>query len=556
MYAGSFVRSDNLARLRSGHFDVVVVGGGVTGAGVALDAAARGLSVALVDKGDWASGTSSKSSKMVHGGLRYLQNGDVHLVYEALRERQRLMRNAPHLVSVLPFLIPMFAKDGVIHPKLARALGSVMWMYDLTGGARIGKLHRRISAAESMEHMPTLRSGRVAASYLYYDAQADDARLTMTIARTAALRFGAVCVNHCPVIDVVRDGDRVRGVVVDADGDPVTVRGGVVVNATGVWADTLAGMADPVRDATIRPAKGVHVTVPWDLVRNRIAVVVPVPGDRRSVFVVPWPAAPGRDPAFTYIGTTDTDYHGPLDEPSVTDDDIDYLLGAINRSIDGTIARSDIVGAWAGLRPLVRADAGRTADLSRTHSVTTSASGMVTVTGGKLTTYRQMAQDTVDAVVALLAATSGLDRPSSSDRVRALAGRFRYRSRTASLRLFGARGFDAESAGLMGHLQRRHGGDAVRVMALMRGRPDLSDPLVPGLPYVRAEAVHAVRAEMAASLDDVLARRTRALLLDRAATLDAAPDVAALIGPELGWDEERTRAEVDRFVGAHRSYVG
>jgi glycerol-3-phosphate dehydrogenase len=536
---GSFDRARNLDLLEDGTYDVLVIGGGITGAGVALDAASRGLRTALVERDDFASGTSSKSSKLVHGGLRYLQNGDVRLVYEALRERQRLLRNAPHLVRVLPFLIPMFGKGGVIHPKLARALGSAMWMYDLTGGARIGKLHQRISAEETLAHMPTLPPDRVAASYLYYDAQADDARLTLTIARTAAEEHGAVCVNHAPVIELLRTGGRVRGAVVEArtDGGGVRrleVRARAVVNATGVWADQVRTMdSEPGAGPTdtIRPAKGIHLTVPWSLVRNDIAVVAPVPKDKRSVFVVPWPSVDGKEPEFTYIGTTDTDYDGPLDDPQCTPDDVRYLLGAINHSTTTDIREEHVVGTWAGLRPLVKADAsGRTADLSRNHAVHAAPSGLVTVTGGKLTTYREMAADTVDVVV------DQLDVPRSQ-----------RRCRTARLRLLGADGHEPGGTGTSAALQSRYGGEA-RVLEVMIERdPSLGEPLVPGLPYVRAEAVFAARYEMAGTLDDVLARRTRALLLARDAAAAAAPAVAALVGDELGWDEGRRRREVEAF---------
>ncbi|MDZ7673718.1 MAG: glycerol-3-phosphate dehydrogenase/oxidase [Acidimicrobiales bacterium] len=529
MTVGAFDRETALGALSEGEFDVLVIGGGVTGAGVALDAASRGLRTALVDKADFASGTSSKSSKLIHGGLRYLQSGDTRLVYEALRERQRLLRNAPHLVSVLPFLIPMFGTDGVIHPKLARALGWVMWMYDLTGGARIGKLHQRISAEETLEHMPTLPPDRVAASYLYYDAQADDARLTVTIARTAAELHGAVCVNHAPVVDLLREGNRVKGAVVETHGRRTEVRARAVVNATGVWADEVRTIDEGADPATIRPAKGIHLTVPWELVRNDIAVVVPVPKDKRTVFVVPWPAAPGQDPEFTYIGTTDTDYEGPLDDPRCTTEDIDYLLRAINHSTTTHIGHEHVVGTWAGLRPLIRSSTGskRTADLSRRHAVTASASGLITVTGGKLTTYREMAADTVDAVAKQL----GLPRSQQ-------------KSRTAKLRLRGADGHDPDATGRAGHLQGRVGGETRLIETMIDRDPALGEPLVPGLPYLRAEAVYSARYEMAATLEDVLARRTRALLLDRDATAEAAADVADLIGDELGWDEATRRREV------------
>ncbi len=545
MTIGAFDRTRNLGKLEDGTYDVLVIGGGITGAGVALDAASRGLRTVLVERDDFASGTSSKSSKLVHGGLRYLQQGDVRLVYEALRERQRLLRNAPHLVKIMPFLIPMFGKEGVIHPKLARALGSAMWMYDLTGGARIGKLHERISKEETLAHMPTLPPERVAASYLYYDAQADDARLTVTIARTAAELHGAVCVNHTRVVELTRTGGRVTGAVVeaadrggDSGGDVTrhTIRAKAVVNATGVWADQIRTLDEGRDPDSIRPAKGIHLTVPWSMVRNDIAVIAPVPKDKRSVFVVPWPAAPGADPEFTYIGTTDTDYDGPLDDPQCTREDVDYLLRAINHSTTTEIGDEHVVGTWAGLRPLVKTtspegpSSGRTADLSRRHAVTTSDSGVVTVTGGKLTTYREMAADTIDVVA------DQLDLPRSL-----------RRSRTPRMRLLGADGFDREADGIRGHLHGRFGGEARVLEAMIERDHSLAEPLVPGLPYLRAEALHAVRYEMARSLDDVLSRRTRALLLARDAAAQVADDVAALIGPELGWDEATRRREVETF---------
>ncbi|HXH59503.1 glycerol-3-phosphate dehydrogenase/oxidase, partial [Iamia sp.] len=395
---GWFDRADALRRLADDGVDVLVVGGGVTGAGCALDAASRGLRTGLIERDDFASGTSSKSSKLVHGGLRYLQQGEVRLVYEALHERQRLLRNAPHLVSVLPFLIPMFTgKGGMLNSKLSRALGSAMWAYDLTGGLRIGKRHERISAEEAVAHMPTLRADRLAASYLYYDAQADDARLTLALARTAAIDHGAAVANGARLVGLDKDATgRVTAARVNADGRELTIRCRAVVNAGGVWADDVRALDEGTHPDSIRPAKGVHITVPWDLVRNDIAAVVPVPGDKRSVFVVPWGD-------LTYIGTTDTDYSGPIDDAHCTAADVAYLLKAINGAITGTITEADVVGTWAGLRPLVKSvTSGRTADLSRRHQVAPSPSGVVSVTGGKLTTYREMAADAIDAVVATL----------------------------------------------------------------------------------------------------------------------------------------------------------
>jgi len=533
MTLGSFDRARSLQQLGDATFDVLVIGGGITGAGVALDAASRGLRTALVERDDFASGTSSKSSKLVHGGLRYLQNGDVRLVYEALRERQRLRRNAPHLVRLLPFLIPIFSKDGLINPKVARALGSAMWMYDLTGGARIGKLHKRLKKAEAVAHMPTLAEERLAGAYLYYDAAADDARLTLALIRTAALDHGAVAANHAGVVELLHERGRAAGAVVEADGRRIDVRARSVVNAAGVWSDEVRALDEGGDPDSIRPAKGIHITVPWEKARNDIAVVVPVPKDKRSVFVVPW--LPTDDGGFqlTYIGTTDTDYDGPLDDPQCTADDVAYLLKAINFSVREPLSEADVVATWAGLRPLVKAaSSGRTADLSRRHKVSRSEAGVFTVTGGKLTTYREMAEDTVDAVLEHL---DGLPRS-----VR--------RCRTAKLAVRGAQAVDAEAVGLVRHLADRYGSEARVVHALIDEDARLGEPLVAGLPYVRAEVVFAVRHEMAMTVDDVLARRTRARLQGRDASQAAAALVAELMTTELAWSAEEAVRQAAAYV--------
>jgi glycerol-3-phosphate dehydrogenase len=529
-------------RLRREPVDVLVVGGGITGCGVALDAVARGLSVALVERDDFASGTSSKSSKLIHGGLRYLQQGDVRLVYEALRERQRLIRNAPHLVSVLPFLIPVLTRDGPVSKRIAKALRSALWMYDLTGGLRIGRRHRRLDAEAALAHCPTLPGERLSSGFVYFDAEADDARVTLTVARTAAVR-GAIVANRCEVVRLTRDGgdDRVDGAVVldRLTGETITVRARCVVSATGVWVDRI-GTLDEGRDPdTVRPAKGVHLTVPWDLVRNDIAVIISVPKDRRSLFLIPWGRLPDGTFEHCYVGTTDTDYVGDLDDPQTNDDDIEYVLRALEHSITPPtgrpISRDDVTAVWAGLRPLVKAaPSGRTADLSRRHQVTTSTGGVVTVTGGKFTTYRQMAEDTVDVVMHRL-----------GRRVTWRTGR----STTSRLRLAGADGYRAPAGDHPHHrLSRRYGGAVHEVKDLIRDDPSLAQPLVPGLRYLRAEAVYAVRAEMAMTLDDVLIRRTRAHLQDRAACRDAAADVAALLAPELGWSADETAAQVAAYL--------
>ena len=517
-------------RLATETFDVLVVGGGITGVGVALDAASRGLRTALVEADDFASGTSSKSSKLVHGGIRYLQSGEVRLVYEALRERKRLCRNAPHLVKLLPFLLPILKRDGLINRRVARALGSAMWMYDLTGGWRIGKLHKRLKRDEAGGHLPTLPREKLAYGYIYYDATVDDARLVLAVARTAAAH-GAAVANRCRVTAFDHDQDgRVVGARVDAGDGEFTIAARVVVNAAGVWADKVRALEDGTISETIRPAKGVHVTVPWALVRNDTAAVVPVPGDRRSLFVVPWGPQPGGTFTHTYIGTTDTDYEGRLDDPPCTATDIDYVLGAVNAVIGTHLTTADVTGVWAGLRPLVRsASSGRTADLSRRHRVTTSPAGVVAVAGGKLTTYREMAEDTVNVVVGILGQ--------------------RGRCRTKKLLLLGADGFSELATGTPeAHLADRYGTLATAIDELVAKDAELGAPLVPGLPYLRAEAVYAARHEMATTLLDVLTRRTRAHLLDRAATLAAADDAADLLAEELGWDASERHRQLAEYA--------
>lgn len=538
-----FDRSVALERLGGEEFDVLIVGGGITGAGVALEASAGGLRTALVERSDFAAGTSSKSSKLVHGGLRYLQQRELRLVHESLLERQRLLTNAPHLVQPLTFLIPLFGKGGVVDKTLVRAFSAALWGYDLAGGWRIGKRHRKIKAAEIQAHLPTLRSERVVAGFLYYDASTDDARLTLSVLRTAVLEHGAAAANYAAVTGFRRGADgRITGAAL-ADG--TEIRAGVVVNATGIWADELRAL-DPTDGAPyLRPAKGTHLVVSRSKLPCDTAAVIPVPGDRRSIFVVPWGD-------HTYLGTTDTDYEGPLDDPPVTRADVDYILGAVNTWVSPQLRAADVTATWAGLRPLLASTPGRphqlserTADLSRRHRVVVSADGLVTITGGKLTTYRKMAEDTLAVVTASLGERP---RPSPTRRLplRGAVGAAAFRGRRAAAEL------GVEPA-VLDHLRRRYGGETAAVIGLTAGDPGLVAPLVPGLPYLRAEAVYAVRYEMAFTLEDVLARRTRALFLEAEATAGAARDVAALMGPHLGWDADRMAGEVAHVEGLARA---
>jgi glycerol-3-phosphate dehydrogenase len=569
-----------MLRLAAEHFDVLVVGGGITGCGVALDAAARGLRTALVEAEDFASGTSSKSSKLIHGGLRYLQQRDYRLVYEALHERQRLLSNAPHLVHPLPFLIPLPGRNGVVSKGVAKAYSAALWLYDITGGLRIGRRHRRLDQAEALSHFPVLRTEGLAAAFLYWDAQADDARLTLAVARTAAAH-GAVVANHAPVARLLDDGHRLTGARLV---DGTEIRAEVIVNAGGVWSEEVANLAatPTASPVALRPAKGIHVTVPADRLPCDFAAALPVPGDHRAVFVVPWMAgeAAGGGPGagrFTYIGTTDTDYDGPLDAPTCTAEDIDYLLRAVNAWTTAVLTPADVTGAWAGLRPLLsdgRSD--RTADLSRRHAVLVSANGLVTVTGGKLTTYRRMAADTVDVVADRFRGRRLAS--SQTRRLRLVGAGSRSVVTVAAATGAGATERDSDGVGddalptmtagvatvapvgdialaTRAHLESRFGTEAPLVLALCDGDCSLAQPLVEGLPYLRAEAIWAARQEMAGTLADVLARRTRALILDREATARAAPAVAALLARELAWDDaEQARqvAHLEKLIEAER----
>jgi glycerol-3-phosphate dehydrogenase len=534
-----FRRDDALRRLADEEFDVLVIGGGITGAGVALDAASRGLRTALVEKGDFASGTSSKSSKMVHGGIRYLQQREFRLVYENLAERQRLLDNAPHLVTPLPFLIPLFGRDGVVSKTVARSYASALWMYDITGGWRIGERHKGVDKEEALTHLPTLTTDHLVAGFLYFDARADDARLTLTVLRTAAFEYGAAVANYTPVVRLTTGSNgAVNGATARPDeGDESSdfaIRARVVVNATGVWADEVRALDEGSDPHAIRPAKGVHVTVPAERLPCDIAAVIPVPKDKRSIFVVSWP---GTD--LVYLGTTDTDYRGPLDDPACTAEDVDYLLEAANNVTTSHLTRADVTGVWAGLRPLLATPtkgghvSERTADLSRRHTVRESADGLVTVTGGKLTTYRKMAQDTVDAVVGRL---------GESPR--------RRRCVTKSLSLIGATTKTRDPVAIaqpQGRLLGRYGTESRAVLAVAEGRPELLEPVVTGLPYTGAEMVYAAREEMARTLDDVLSRRTRATIQRAHDAMAAATAVAALIAPDMGWDEKEATDQAARF---------
>lgn len=577
----AFSRHRALERLQHEKFDVLVIGGGVTGAGVALDAACRGLKTALVEKDDFASGTSSKSSKMVHGGLRYLQQRELRLVYENLAERQRLLDNAAHLVKPLPFLIPLFGRSGVVSKTLSRSYATALWLYDVTGGLRIGSRHRRISKREALAHMPVLDPGRLVSGFLYYDARADDARLTLAILRTAALRYRASAINYAQVTELCFNSSgkicgarvlprRVPGCASEPSEIQVDAR--VVVNATGVWADDIRALDEGVHPHSIRPAKGSHITVAYEKLPCDVAAVIPVAADHRSIFVVPWPEA-----GLVYIGTTDTDYSGPLDSPLCTPEDVDYLLNAVNSTTTASLNRADITGVWAGLRPLLappnngRHLTERTADLSRRHTVRTSKNGLVTVTGGKLTTYRKMAEDAVNAAtkvldvhsptrsvtkkLRLIGADGCANKSDSAERSNTIGGELSHVSAPSTSHDVARSATEHLSPEVISHLESRYGQESASVLKIADGRRELLNPLIDGLAYLGVEVVFAARFEMAIHLCDVLDRRTRASLQDAKKTIETAYDVAELMAPELGWSKDQTIDEARRYIEATRDQL-
>jgi glycerol-3-phosphate dehydrogenase len=534
----TFQRERALDAMAVATYDVVVVGAGMTGAGVALDAASRGLRVALIDSGDIASGTSSKSSKMVHGGLRYLQQKEFRLVYENLRERQRLLDNAPFLVRPLPFLVPLFGRNGVASKALVKGYSTALRIYDLSGGWRIGQRHRKITRDQALAYLPTLNTDRLVAGFLYFDARGDDARVALVLAKTAALDFDVDVATYVRCVDIRHDETgRVNAVVChDLHADrSLTLTTKAVVNATGVWADDVFTMAEHQSSHRITPAKGIHLSVARHRLPADVAAVLSVPGDRRSIFVVPFEGAD-----FTYIGTTDTAYEGDLDQPHCTPDDVAYLLSAVNASTSSNLTTSDVTGVWAGLRPLLapidgKAVKERTADLSRRHRVTDTKDGVIHITGGKWTTYRQMAEDTVDALGPYVTNLKPV--------------------RTKRLPLHGVGPWRPTSEREI-HLYQRFGEDTSVILDLIAADEVLGQRPITGQPYVGAEFVFAARFEMATSLTDLLTRRTRAHLHDARATLEGAQRVASLVADEFGWSDEDVQHEVAVYESLVRSEFG
>ena len=542
-------RAAALEEIAGGRFEVVVIGGGITGAGVALDAASRGYSVALLERGDYAVGTSSRSSKMVHGGLRYLQNLDLGLVREALLERQLLVQLAPHLVYPTPFVVPSFPDE----PR-PRGLGMGLNMYDVMATTRVGPgrremrsskgagedyywspdRHRTIDRGELLELVPSLERRDPGEAYLFYDCQTDDVRLTLTILGEAE-RFGATMLNGAEVVEVLAHNGRAGGVVaVEAEsGERFEVEAENVVNATGVWADRVGPEVAEEEDVPrIAPSRGTHVLLDReDLSTGEGACIVPA-GEGRYIFALPWY---GR----TLIGTTDNDFDGDIDHPRPAGADVEYLLDAVNAFFGTSLGQADLVGAYAGVRPLISTgDPKKSVDISRKAELYETSSGMLTITGGKLTTWRRMAKQTVDRLVE----REGREAPCHTAEIP--LGR---QARPEELEAPAGVGEEA-----IAQLAFRYGYAARNVLRLVRERPELAEPIVPGRPDLLAEVAIAARLEQARCVADVLLRRTRLGLLaaPRLRDADSVRPVAKLLGEELGWSRRRVKREAEAWPPA------
>jgi len=517
-------RDQMLADLRRDpEFDVIVIGGGASGLGVAIDAQTRGLRTLLVEQDDFAKGTSSRSTKLVHGGVRYLEQGDIPLVLEALRERGLLHLNAPHLVHHLSFIIPRYKWwEGPF-------FGIGLKMYDLLAGRLNLARSRLLDREETIAKIPNVQPDDLIGGVEYYDGQFDDSRLAVTMAQTAA-DHGAILLNHCKVTGLIKKGGFVNGVeLLDCEGgESLTAQARVVVNATGIFTDDILRLDNPASPPVVQPSQGVHLVLDRAFLPGESAIMVPHTDDGRVLFVIPWH---GR----VLVGTTDTPLDQPALEPRALPEEIEFILRNAARYLAREPGRGDILCVFAGQRPLVRppgADGTPTKKISRNHEVLISDSGLVTLVGGKWTTYRQMAEDTVDAVEQLGGFT---ERPCV----------------TETLHLHGWR--SPEAAALPEPLGV-YGADAQHLERLMAESPDLAEPLHAGLPYPKATIVWAARHEMARTVEDALARRTRALLLNAKAASAAAPETARLLAAELGRDEVWVEAQIAGFQALARGY--
>ena len=532
-------RAANLERMRAEVFDVAIIGGGITGAGTALDAVSRGLSVALIEKRDFASGTSSRSSKLIHGGLRYLEQFHFGLVRESLHERAVLSRMAPHLSRPLEFLVPIYssaARSPLGANKLKLWTG--LWLYDLLAGRRNVARHRWLSRDGALKLAPALDPTGLRGAFVYYDCLTDDARLVIEVIKAAAAH-GAAIANYTAARGF-RKNDAEQSVVQIEDvliGSHFELRASVVVNAGGVWSDEVSRLSDANSPEKLRPSKGIHVVTPAEKFRNHTAVLIPSLGEQRFLFVIPWH---GR----TVIGTTDKDYEGDLDEPVAQPDEVNRVMESAARAFPAAnLSSEDVISTFAGLRPLVRADHKQsTKELSRKEEIFETESGLITIAGGKLTTWRRMAERVVDLISQRFERNGRRSalHASVTDRIRLAGGSIDSDPARAAAQ------YDV-SAPTVEHLMNTYGGNYRVVLDITRESKEMKETLVRGLPHIEAEVVYAARYEMAATVEDVLARRTRITLLASDHGRSCCKRVATVIGAELGWPHAEIELAIKDF---------
>ncbi len=533
----SRARASALAAMSAEPVDLLVIGGGITGAGIARDAALRGIRTALVDKGDFGSATSSHSSRLVHGGLRYLEQLEWRLVFESAHERRVLLTIAPHLVRPLPFLFPVYRGARVPAWKLRAG----MWLYDLLGGWHSPR-HRWLNRKRVARLEPRLRAKNLRGAGLYFDAQTDDARLVLAIARSA-VQAGARAANYAEVTSLLKSEGRVRGATVRdvVDGREYTIPAAVVVNATGPWVDRLRQRDDAGAAPLLRLTKGAHVAVRRSRLGHTHAVTFTSPIDGRVMFVLPWGD-------LSYVGTTDTEEDVSPDDLRATGSDVVYLLRSANAIFpDARLTPRDVLSTWAGLRALLAPPPDHDlapSQVSREHRVVEAPSGLISIAGGKLTTFRIMGREVVDQVSRRLQATDGRPRAPrpATDRLPLAGGE--TSNLDALIAALGSRGIPELQAS---HLVRSYGSEAAALGNLIDRDHSLGDPIIPGRPEIWAEIVHATEREMAVRLSDVMIRRLHLFYEDTAQGVDAAPAVAARMAALLGWDEARRRAELDAY---------
>ena len=528
-------REQALVKLANQEFDVLVIGGGVTGAGTALDAASRGLSVALIEMRDWAAGTSSRSGKLFHGGLRYLEQFNFGLVREALKERGLMLEKlCPHLVRPIEFIYP------IEHRIWERAyMGAGLFLYDTIGGAGAVPRHKHLGRKQVLARAPGLAQKSLVGGISFFDAQVDDSRHTLELVRTAAA-YGAVVAPALKVVGISHDD---AGAVTGADvkdlegGSEFHIKARTVINATGVWTDALQKMAGGNSDFSVQASKGVHILVPRDRIDSEVSVFVRA--EDSVLFIRTWGA-------HWLIGTTDTPWEQGLDHPAASATDIEYLLRNVNRVLNVELTVADIDGVYAGLRPLIKGKEGATSDLSREHAVETTVPGFTTIAGGKYTTYRVMAEDAVNAAIQDLQSRGLIQEVAKSDTENILLIGATDLERVQSDLRANGKNFGLNVKGI-DHLLGRYGSMSGDLTSILKYRPELAQPIAGGAGYLRVEAVYAVTHEGALHIDDILTRRTHLSIETPDQGLKAAAEVAQIMGAELGWDQDRVERELTHY---------